>query len=760
MDDKELVIKISGDLKDYKSALNMAEEETEGLSDALGSIAKVSGIAFAALTAEIFLSVRALNVEADALEKVNNALQNQGIYSDELAASYRRTAEAIEKKTGVDADAISSSQATIQGLIGQTQITDGLTRAVVDFSKAQKIDLEGAFNIVGKAIQGNVGALGRYGISIEDNLSKNERLQRITEVLGQKFGGAAEKSANAAGSLDKFTAQIGNAQKEIGRRFQPAFDKALDTITGFIEVFNENKAVADFTVACIAAGVAVSGVALVASVAGIGFLKLKAAMLAAQIATGAMTVATRALVGATGLGLLVIILAEIYLNWSTIWPRMQVIYQAFVNNIIDIAKGLGKILYAVFVPSASSLQDIQDGAKQVAEALKKGYGEATQSLEQYGPNPAAAQDETKKGLADAAAQKERDADRRRRETRQAELELSRLQEEKASLETIDLKKQEIEILKALEDDKNAFMRSSLEQRLAETKAREAEQLAVDQERRAVLNEELLANNEAFQQLTEEQQRDFLARNQQQIEQGILTSKTVKQEAVKQELEIQKAANNQYLLEQQKFGTGYATINKAMHSSVYQGTKTAFGELAELQQSSNNTLKSIGKAAAIANIAIKTAESAMNVYAGFSTIPIVGPALGIAAAGAVIAFGAERISQVNAAADGALVQGGVRGKDSVPFMLEPGELVVPKRNFEEVVGSTAAQRAGQSLGGGQSNGEIIGAIDNLTEAVLSMPRGGVTVQGDFLADQIFIDRILKGISDTLESGNGKLYGVNT
>jgi len=742
----------------------MAEEETEALSGSLTTATIASGAAFAALTAEVFLSVRALNVEAQALDEVSNALQNQGIYTDALADSYRKVAEEIERKTGVDADAISSGQAVAQGLVGQIALTDELTRSIVDFAANQKVELSSAFTIVGKAIQGNVGALQRYGITIDEGMTKQQRLQQITEVLGQKFEGSAEKAAKAKGSLALFTAEFGNAQKEIGRRFQPVFDAVLGTVTKFIRLFNDNKAIADFTVSVIAAGIAVSGIGLVVGTAGILFLKLKAALLAAQIATGAMTIATRALVGATGIGLLVIIVTELYLNWSTVWPRMQKIYQAFAQNVIDVAQGLGKILFAVFVPSTDSLRQIQEGAKQVGDAFKKGFATATEEIKLPTPAPREVQDDGKKKLADEAAAKEAEGEARKMAVRQANLELLKLQDEKASLEAIELKKQEIEILKQLEDEKNKNVIAALNARLEETRAREEEQRAIDQERRKVLNEELLAENQAFQEMSDEQRRQFLDRNQQQIEQGLLTSRTVKEQAVKDELEIQKKANNTFLLEQQKFGTTYATINKAMHSAVYQGTKQAFGELSQLQESSNSTLKAIGKAAAVASIIIKTAESAMSIYAGFSTIPIVGPALGVAGAAAAVAFGAEQLGKVKGAAQGGLMTGGIPGKDSIPVMAQDGELVAPTKNFEEVIGSVRAAREAKQFeqkknpADTQMQSQMLDSLRAIEEKLQQPSQTSVTVQGDVLADPTFIDLLVTKISEQLEFGNAKLFGV--
>lgn len=140
---------------------------------------------------------------------------------------------------------------------------------------------------------------------------------------------------------------------------------------------------------------------------------------------------------------------------------------------------------------------------------------------------------------------------------------------------------------------------------------------------------------------------------------------------KERLDQLKKTNETFLKEQIKFGTSFAAINRVINSEQVQGAKSASSELVALQQSENSTLKRIGQAAAIARITIATAESAANIYRGFSTIPFIGPALGIAGAAAAVAFGAEQIAKVTTAQRGGLIEGGIPGRDSVPALLEPG-----------------------------------------------------------------------------------------
>ena len=126
------------------------------------------------------------------------------------------------------------------------------------------------------------------------------------------------------------------------------------------------------------------------------------------------------------------------------------------------------------------------------------------------------------------------------------------------------------------------------------------------------------------------------------------------------------------------------------SEEFQNAQAAAAALIQLSRSENEGLKAIGKAAALVQIGISTHKGAIAAYAALAGIPIVGPALGVAAAAALTAFGLERAAKVQGAQNGGVVAGTGFG-DRVPFLLEPGELITPKQNFNEVINAVANQR---------------------------------------------------------------------
>lgn len=226
---------------------------------------------------------------------------------------------------------------------------------------------------------------------------------------------------------------------------------------------------------------------------------------------------------------------------------------------------------------------------------------------------------------------------------------------------------------------------------------------------------------AFKELSKEDQALFDEEDRIRLEEKTLTEQEQKQLVAEQELARRQKERELYLQEEAAFGTAVATLNQFFRNKEVEGVKTASSQLVALTQSKNATLKGIGKAAAHTNAALATAEGAIKAYSSLAGIPIVGPALGFAAAGALIAFGVEQQQQIAALNSGGIVPGGGPNVDSVLTYLTPGEFVVPRNNFDEVVEGTARERGfsrGDESGTGtaevhvivEPKGEFIGLIE--------------------------------------------------
>lgn len=109
----------------------------------------------------------------------------------------------------------------------------------------------------------------------------------------------------------------------------------------------------------------------------------------------------------------------------------------------------------------------------------------------------------------------------------------------------------------------------------------------------------------------------------------------------------------------------------------------------MQRSKSAVLVGIGKGAALANIAINTANGAVGAYAAMNGIPVVGPGLGIAAASSMVAYGAERSAAVAGIqlAEGGIVKATPGGVHAIIGEGGRDEMVVPLDKGGGVFGTT-------------------------------------------------------------------------
>jgi len=90
-------------------------------------------------------------------------------------------------------------------------------------------------NLMGKVMTGNVGALTRYGVTLDESQKKilangneSERAAMLVQVLGQNFGGLAEAMANTPeGKIIQVKNAWGDMQEVIGGRLYPVLTETF-----------------------------------------------------------------------------------------------------------------------------------------------------------------------------------------------------------------------------------------------------------------------------------------------------------------------------------------------------------------------------------------------------------------------------------------------------------------------------------------------------------------------------------------------------
>lgn len=748
MANNELLIKINADAKNAKKAFDDIRDQTEDLEAVLSKTAKISAVAFAAFTAEIYLSVRAFEEAEKASVQLTNALQNQGIFTEDLKNQYEEFAQVVQAKTGIDNDAVIQAQAVAQTFLGQTVITQELTNAIADLGASMGGDLAGAAEKIGRTIGTNTNAFVKQGLVLRETATEAERHAAVLEFVRIKAGGLAADLNVADGFAKALSTSFGNFQESIGSRFAPLVAGARKLLIGFFDLFTNNKLLGDFAVALLAGGAAVTGLIALVGAAVPAFLALQAAAAAFGVAFNLAFAGIPILIGAA-----VAAITLLALNWDKATAAMIAAATGAVVLIGELFGGLGDVLVGVFTFDPKL---VDEGVRRIADSVRLAkdttvalYKELSVEVKAEGEK----QDEEKKKAAARAAEIERRHQANLRAIRAQEFEIQVLQHQNASQAIIDLKRKELEILKALDQEHTQAERSLLEQRYRENQALQEEQNAEDIEKfiefahlQAEVKAEFAAQGiEVDTALREEKLAELRA--------TAATEADIERKLQEDLLKSKIDARNKELEDRKRYGASYAAINKALNSDEITATKSAADSFVALSQSKNTQLKEIGKAAAKVQIGIDTAKGAMAVYANFQTAipyPPVSIPLGLAAAAALTLYGAERISQVQGAAEGGLITGGIPGVDSVPVLAQQGELIAPAKNFDEVVGAVRTQREG-------GNDEVATLLREINDK-FSNPQTTI-IQGDVTTDDSFIDTLVKRINDAVELRNQRLTATS-
>lgn len=228
----EIEVEIVGKLDSINRSLDELEKTAKEKGSAVGA-GVVAGIT-ASITTLGLKAVGALGSklvdtfeksieeasQADkALQLFNSSLAAAGNFSKQASLDFQEFASGLQKVTGVSDDLITSN-ASILASLGRLS-GEGLERAseaAVNFAATGRVSLEGAFDAIAKAAAGNVGALSRYGIKVDENIPKSERFAAALGQLEQRFGGLAAAQVNTfAGSLELLSVNFNDILENLGK---------------------------------------------------------------------------------------------------------------------------------------------------------------------------------------------------------------------------------------------------------------------------------------------------------------------------------------------------------------------------------------------------------------------------------------------------------------------------------------------------------------------------------------------------------------
>lgn len=284
------------------------------LSDKISSVGASLAKSGALMTAISIPLIAGINKALDAYEvqmlaetKLTEIYRTRMGASEEAAQATMDLAAAIQK-TGIIGDEVSLSGAQQLATFAQyPETVDALLPAMDNLLAQQKgfnattQDAVNVANLMGKAMQGNTGALTRVGITFDEAQeavlkygTEEEKAAVLSEVINQNVGNMNETLANTPlGQIQQMKNTLGDMKEQIGAQLAPVVaqlatwvsEKLMPAVQSLIDFMEAHPIIAKIIVG-ITAFLAIGGplLTLIGGIAmGIGALSSVFAVLASPV---------------------------------------------------------------------------------------------------------------------------------------------------------------------------------------------------------------------------------------------------------------------------------------------------------------------------------------------------------------------------------------------------------------------------------------------------------------------------------------------
>jgi hypothetical protein len=205
------------------SAIKGVGDTAKSTSESIKDAGKAAGIAFAAISAGALLAAKSAAEDEQSSTQLANTLKNVVGATD---ATVKSVDDYINKTTLATGIADDKLRPAFQRLVMSTKDVgeaQKLTNLAMEIATAKHIDVESAANALAKAHDGNMGALKRLGVSLDETTVKNKDFGAAVVELGDQFKGSLAANADtAAGKMAIMSNSLNEAKESVGYALLPA----------------------------------------------------------------------------------------------------------------------------------------------------------------------------------------------------------------------------------------------------------------------------------------------------------------------------------------------------------------------------------------------------------------------------------------------------------------------------------------------------------------------------------------------------------
>jgi hypothetical protein len=246
MADDKVTILIDVDAKDAQAAIELFGKEsakvlqkTEKQNDSLFKSFKQSGkgvkdffgdiqSVFLPITAAVAgvvttfqglsLAIEQAAADAKLTRQIEASLRATDEASQEAVTSVLEFADAIKETTGLSDDLAKETYITAKSFGVTSEEAKKLTKAAIDLAAATGVDVETAVRQLGGTLDGSIGKVGNLGAEFRNLTEAQLKSGAAVDLVAQKFGGSAAKELDTfSGASNQLTNAWEDLLKAIGK---------------------------------------------------------------------------------------------------------------------------------------------------------------------------------------------------------------------------------------------------------------------------------------------------------------------------------------------------------------------------------------------------------------------------------------------------------------------------------------------------------------------------------------------------------------
>jgi hypothetical protein len=301
------------------------------------------------LTAGLGMATQAAVEDQKAQDLLAQQLRTSAMATDDVIASNEEFISGLSRAFAVVDDDLRPAMANLVRSTGSVEVAQGLMNTALDIAAATGKDLETVTLALGKAANGQTGALLKLDPSLKGVIDSSSSLDDITNALAVSFGGAATVAAESFdGRMKGMKIALDETKESIGAALLPVLEKLLEVMKPVADFAQENTRVFLIMVGVIGA------VATAVIAANVAMKIYQATLVLTKIATVALNVATSANPYVIVAGAVIALTAAmVFLEIK--FSAMSRAFDMFGNSIMVVTGPLG-----VLIGSLRKLVELKD----------------------------------------------------------------------------------------------------------------------------------------------------------------------------------------------------------------------------------------------------------------------------------------------------------------------------------------------------------------------------------------------------------------